>query len=504
LFLTRSLRRKMVAGLALIMVMLAALSISAISGLMSYRDLVNDSDFNINRGMHRSYLIADVCELLVPLDAALNRTTARFEQPTFAEAIDDLRKKFDDYRLLLDQGPPNMTTQLSARTLTNVSWNLEMLDQMRQGGASTAELKQKVQELVRYAQNVPPTEGRVRRKLQEAREAYHSRFWWVCATTLVVVLLFLGLVGLGYRWVFAPVRTLHQGASRVAQGDLDYRVELVTNDEMSELAEAFNKMTTRFQEIKADLDSQVRERSKQLVRSERLAGVGFLAAGVAHEINNPLTAIKWSAESLQSRRDELFENAKPADADVAIQYIDMISREGKRCQDITARLLDFSRSQDATRCQNDVTAIISEVLALVGHMSKFRDRTISFDRATPCYLEVNGPEIKQVVLNLVANALQSVDAGGRVELDIAESTDHVVIKVVDDGCGMTHEVQENLFEPFFTQNRSGKGTGLGLSISHRIVSDHSGSIEAVSDGPGHGSTFLVRLPRKAASESSAA
>ena len=100
-------------------------------------------------------------------------------------------------------------------------------------------------------------------------------------------------------------------------------------------------------------------------------------------------------------------------------------------------------------------------------------------------------------MNLVSNGLEAMDAGGTMTIDIAEQTDQVTLIVTDDGCGMTPQVIENLFEPFFTQRRDGRGTGLGLSISHRIVGDHGGTIDVDSPGPGRGSTFRVRLPRRA-------
>ena len=117
--------------------------------------------------------------------------------------------------------------------------------------------------------------------MREADRALASRTRWLIGSTIAAVLLFVAFVHAGYRWVFQPIRALHEGARRVAQGDLDYRVELSTRDEMAELAESFNQMTDRFRDIRDDLDGQVRDRSRQLVRSERLAGVGFLAAGVA-------------------------------------------------------------------------------------------------------------------------------------------------------------------------------------------------------------------------------
>ena len=119
-------------------------------------------------------------------------------------------------------------------------------------------------------------------------------------------------------------------------------------------------------------------------------------------------------------------------------------------------------------------------------------------------VEVNGPEIKQVVLNLAANALEAMDSGGTLKIEITEQVDEVILTFDDDGCGMTPEVIEHLFDPFFTRRRGGKGTGLGMSISHRIISDHGGTIEATSDGPHCGSRFRIHLPRRVPATNTAA
>ncbi len=307
----------------------------------------------------------------------------------------------------------------------------------------------------------------------------------------------------GYIWVFSPLRKLHQGALRVAQGDFNYRLQFTRQDEMKELADAFNSMTSRFQEIRGDLDRQVRERIKQLIRSERLAGIGFLAAGVAHEINNPLSAIAMAAESLAERESELT-SSDPTETEIARQYLKMIDREAGRCQRITRKLLDFARGNGDTSAYHDLTTIVNDVLGVLRHMSRYSDRTVRFTSTAPCVLEINGPEIQQVVMNLVSNGLEAMDAGGVMTIEITEQADQVTLSVIDDGCGMTAEVIENLFEPFFTQRRDGRGTGLGLSISHRIVADHGGTIDVESPGPGRGSTFRVKLPRRAAQREAAA
>ncbi|MCA9021177.1 MAG: HAMP domain-containing histidine kinase, partial [Planctomycetaceae bacterium] len=276
------------------------------------------------------------------------------------------------------------------------------------------------------------------------------------------------------------------------------------DDEMAELAEAFNKMTMRFKEKRDELNHKVDERSKQLVRSERLAGIGVLAAGVAHEINNPLSAISMASESLQGRLVDLKPHCNDGDYEVVEQYLSLIQRESMRCREITSKLLDFSRGQNSVRSQNDLVGVINEVCSMVNLIKRLKGRNIHFSVHDPCNAEFNPAEIKQVVLNIMTNALESMEVGGNLEIEVHEHVDSVTLIFRDDGRGMTQEVKESLFDPFFTQRADGTGTGLGMSITHRIVKDHGGEIEVESPGPGLGSTIFVELPKRAKLQSAAA
>ena len=262
---------------------------------------------------------------------------------------------------------------------------------------------------------------------------------------------------------------------------------------MSELAEALNHMTARFQHIRNDLDRQVRERTKQAVRNEQLASVGFLAAGVAHEINNPLASIAMCAESLESRVSEILDGDDPQHA-VISNYLRMVQNEAFRCKEITEKLLDFSRTGQAERRNADAGQLVRGVIAMVSHLGKYQQKNIRFSQDHPVVAPVNAQEIKQVVLNLLTNALDSLDDEGTVRIELTSQGGMAQLTFSDDGCGMDAEVLEHVFEPFFTRRRTGQGTGLGLSISHRIVADHGGDIRAESPGPGQGATFRVRLP----------
>jgi signal transduction histidine kinase len=131
---------------------------------------------------------------------------------------------------------------------------------------------------------------------------------------------------------------------------------------------------------------------------------------------------------------------------------------------------------------------------MVRHIGKYKEKRIELRVEAPVIGRVNAQEMKQVVLNLLTNALDSTDRGGTITVQLHKSVDQAELIVSDDGCGMTPDVLEHVFEPFFTRRRDGQGTGLGLSISCRIIADHGGHIDAHSDGPGHGSKFRVLLP----------
>jgi signal transduction histidine kinase len=334
------------------------------------------------------------------------------------------------------------------------------------------------------------------RRIGTSRRDFKTSLTIVLSTMVAGVVLMLALCRWFYRFVFYPIRDLQRGVGRVAHGDFEHTINVKSGDEIEDLAEAFNDMTGRLREMYRDLARQVNERSRQLVRSERLAGVGFLAAGVAHEINNPLASIAFCSEALERRLAELLEQMPQShqDRDIVNKYLKMIQEEAFRCKDITQRLLEFSRGGDRRREPTDLGELIQSVLDMVQHLQNGKGKELVFHQNDQMTAWVNGQEIKSVILNLVVNALDSMDEGGTLTITQRRRDGLAELTFQDTGCGMTGEVLENIFEPFFTRSRTGKGTGLGLSISHRIINQHGGDIEAVSAGPNQGSTFTVHLP----------
>jgi signal transduction histidine kinase len=348
------------------------------------------------------------------------------------------------------------------------------------------------------------TKNWVELSLKKERERSSRLLSFVLYGILTGVVIFVGTITCSFWWISMPVRSIAQGCTRIANGDTRHRLPPVSRwqDEFSDVVAGVNCVADRFQQSEDDLLYKVKERSEQLVRSQKLANVGFLAAGVAHEINNPLSAISMAAESLEFRLYDLI-GLKTEDAREAMDRVAMIRRESRRCGDITARLLDFSRSDKSGRTLVDVAQLVREVLAIVDHLGQYQDRTVEFDCHCSVMAEVDAAQIKQVILNLIANALQATDPGGVVRIVLQEQVDNLVLAITDNGCGMDAETLQHVFDPFYTTREIGKGTGLGLSITHRIVEDHGGTVTPMSDGPGSGSTFQIRLPRRQAQANAA-
>ena len=312
------------------------------------------------------------------------------------------------------------------------------------------------------------------------------------SATVLVVVLVLTLMHYFRVWVFAPISAIQAGVQRVHRGNFGQPIRLSSGDELDELATEFNLMTGRLQAMYADLARQVNERTRQLVRSERMVSVGFLAAGVAHEINNPLASIAFCAEALERRLQEVLAR-NPGEAEVILKYLRMMQEESQRCKQITHKLLDFSRSggkQEPT----DLMHLVRDVIEVAECLPAARGKTVTFHADGSLIAPVRVPEVKGVVLNILVNGLESMDSGGTMTVSLADRGDAAELTFTDTGCGMTTEVLEHIFEPFFTRNRTGNGTGLGLATSHLIIDQHGGTIAATSAGPGKGSTFTVRLP----------
>jgi signal transduction histidine kinase len=508
-------RHKLMLGLALVIGLMALLLGGTLKGLLSYRAAMKAIDSKMAEAQTAYAFRAAVEDLA-------KRGPGDAEQAELSGKIEGARRLLGDYQKALketldhNRDPDNGFSERGK--VEALGQQFARLDaavaaaQAPQGGfggspqplLEVPAVRKEITALVNTAGDlVSDITGNVATRVERAQKDFQFCMWFVVSTCGIGFVLLCWLLRFFYGWVFYPVHDLQEGAGRVAKGDFEHRIEVHSGDEMEDLAAAFNDMTGRLQEMYTDMARQINERSRQLVRSERLAGVGFLAAGVAHEINNPLASIAFCSEALEARLADVLNAAGAAarpraaaeqDRETIAKYLKMIQQEAFRCKEITQRLLEFSRGGERRREPADLGEIVQGVLEVVQHLQSSKGKKLLFQPAGKLVAWVNAQEIKSVVLNLVANALDSMDEGGTLTVTQRNKDGMAELVFADSGCGMPAEVLENIFEPFFTRSRTGKGTGLGLSISHRIISQHGGEIEAASPGPGRGSTFTVRLP----------
>jgi two-component system, NtrC family, sensor kinase len=314
-----------------------------------------------------------------------------------------------------------------------------------------------------------------------------------------------------HRLVYLPLRDLESGARRLASGNLDESIPVRSGDEFGRLASSFNAMTTALRNSQAQLrewahtlEQKVQDRTRELhkaqaetVRSEKLASVGLLAAGIAHEINNPLTGILTFSHLLRQ---------KAQDGSPDAEDLDLVIRETKRCGTIVKRLLDFAREKTPEKRLVDLNKIIEETQLIVerpAHLHEI-EITLDLDRTIPP-VWADPDLIKQVVMNMLVNAQHAIDAKGSITIRTRRSPapksprpgaaplPMVEFSIADTGCGIPEKNLPRIFDPFFTSKEVGKGTGLGLSVSHGIVEAHGGMIEVTSK-VGEGTSFVVSLP----------
>lgn len=523
----RTIRSQVYFGVCVLSVVVLILSAASLQGVMKFRRLTKAISARAGEPPLAADLSNKVSELRTiawMVDREENHRSSW--QPVFSES-DHYERQFELHLTALQESLERYRSQLETTVikdtrLADKSQEFEFVKNFENtlagiqclvdegdwshNNPSTYQLiggmREELEELQMLTAQLPVfMRERTRSFAENAKAEYRT---WISLSILFSIAAFALIVMLANRFrsgLMLPMEKLIGGSRRVAAGNYDYRIQLDSDDEVAELANALNAMTHNFQEIKADLNNQVKLRTKEVVRSEKMASVGFLAAGVAHEINNPLASIAWSAESLEMRLHEILEHnatssSESHKSDVAEMknYLARIQEEAFRCKEITSGLLDFSRMGDVQKVPSNLSEIISSVVDIVKPLSKYRDRNILLNTDASVVAKVNAQEIKQVALNLITNALGSVESGGTVSISVESENGNAVLRVVDDGCGLTDEVKKHLFEPFFTRRRDGQGTGLGLSITYQIVEDHQGKIVAESDGPGAGSKFTISLP----------
>jgi two-component system, NtrC family, sensor kinase len=357
--------------------------------------------------------------------------------------------------------------------------------------------------------------------VQLAQSSRRMIVYTACALLLIAPLSWFFV----WRIVAVPVKALRRGTERLKAGDLGYQIDVESKDEIGELADSFNGMSSQLQSEHNEnlawthtLEQRVEQKTRELKRAhehalhtEKMASVGKMAAVLAHEINNPLSGILTYAKLLRKWIDREELDRQKTVGEGVRRYreisdsLDLIASESRRCGDLVRNLLTFSRATPMNLQATDLNQVIDRALRLMQHQLDLASIQVQpqLDPDLPQVL-CDAAQIEQVLLALIVNAMDALPQGGNLWIisSFSREQDCVRIVVRDDGTGIAPEILPHLFEPFLTTKETGRGVGLGLAISHSILERHNGSIEVESE-VGRGTTFTITLPWDAEADKAA-
>jgi len=315
--------------------------------------------------------------------------------------------------------------------------------------------------------------------------------------TSMQVLLFtlLGVILLGMiiniklaNSIATPIRRLEKITKKVSQGDFSETIEVRGSDEIASLEVSFNQMEDMLQDAMASLEKTVemlQEKQAQLVEAEKLASIGKLAAGIAHEINNPLTSVLTFSSLLLEQCPE---------DDPRHVRLKMIVKETTRARNIVRQVLNFAKEAPLRKEKTNLNRPIKEIADSLAAQGTFKDIELSLTIAENLPdIYIDPVQIGQVITNILMNAAHAITPPGKINIVTQAIGNFVEIIFTDTGSGIPEENIKKIFDPFFTTKDKTKGTGLGLAVSYGIIKKHGGDIE-VRSTVNKGSTFIVRLP----------
>jgi len=303
---------------------------------------------------------------------------------------------------------------------------------------------------------------------------------------IIALILLASAAILGLIWsnrLMQPIKRLSEATEVLGKGEYDIHIEVSSRDEIGGLANSFNQMVDELQAREHDLI----EANNQLVQAAKMAAFGELGAGIAHEVKNPLAGILGLSQ-LSMRY------VKPDDK--VYNNLTRIEFETKRCKEIIDNLMRFARQEKVEFIPVDINSVVINAIAIVDHQLTINSVKIEQDLADglPTMMG-NGNQLQQIIMNFMINAQQAMTANsGKVRVSSAlVENEQIEIRISDDGPGIAEEIQEKIFQPFFTTKEVGLGTGLGLSVTYGIIKEHMGSV-SIDSQLGEGATFVVRFP----------
>ncbi len=324
----------------------------------------------------------------------------------------------------------------------------------------------------------------------------------------VLIIIFISL----FSWLFIitlvnkPLKKMAKGIEEIGNGNLNYKIELRTKNEFGQMAKRFNEMSIKlndaYREIKnwsETLNDKVNEKTEELKniyiqvnQIERLASLGKLSATVAHELNNPLEGILTYSKLIIKKLTAL---QKDSEYSKVIEFLELISSESSRCGKIVKDLLLFSHEEKDIFSKEDVAQIIDKSITLIKHHLEINN--ISLIKEFPVEtieINCNAQKIQQAMMSLFINSIEAMPNGGKIIVKLSREKEQAVIRIIDEGTGISEKDLPHIFEPFYSTKETTKGTGLGLAVVYGIITNHNGHI-GVENTSLKGTTFKIILPK---------
>jgi signal transduction histidine kinase len=393
---------------------------------------------------------------------------------------------------------PEMTVNIGAERLAQIDRSIADYEQligrlgMRKAGRGTSRDRQEQEDVERIRMTAREIQVHVEanaRKEREDIDAILKMSAVLLAITIAVIVLFGTIINIQLaKSIVTPIQDLERITKKIARGDFSESIQVKGHDEISALAQSFNQMEDKLDQAMTALDEiikKLREKQSQLVEAEKLAGIGKLAAGIAHEINNPLTSVLTFSNLM-------LEQCPPDDP--RHKRLKLMVKETDRARTIIRQLLNFGRESVLKPVKININQPVTEIAESLVAQEAFKDIELTMHMAEGLPEVYADPaQIGQVVLNLLLNAVHAITPPGRIEVATSLVKDHIEIRFSDTGKGIPEEHMNKIFDPFFSTKSATKGTGLGLAVSYGIIKKHGGDI-AVESTVGKGTTFIVRLP----------